>query len=221
MAFYPLLGGVGREKAIPKDPSDILICIPAVSHETQLTAVFCGQDQAQSGHPSCVPSSYSSFNYLLLEEHTETKEATNMFMHSMKGKDFFCSCFQSSYHSFIFPLQAHCLCVQIICTSQSLCLYWWQCPGSNPDVAGKQAEARWLFPKCWNTLQQCLEGGWELLICQIYTLFISALSHCCQKLHFTSNVCPMPTTKSPHLTMSIFSSVTFPAPYFTSYEHFR
>lgn len=48
MALYFLSGGVGREKTIPKGPSDILICIPAVSHETQGTAVLCGQDQAQS-----------------------------------------------------------------------------------------------------------------------------------------------------------------------------
>lgn len=185
------------------------------------STLWPGSSPECAGQPSCVSSSYSSFNYFLLEEHTETNEATNMFMYSMKGRDFFCSCLQCSYHSFIFPLQAHCLCVQIICTNQSLHLYWWLCPSSNPDVAGKQAEARWLFPKCWNTLQQCLEGGWKLLLLQISTLSINALSHYCQKLYFTPNVCPLPRAKSPHLTVIIFSSVTFPAPYFTSYEHFR
>lgn len=98
-----------------------------------------------------------------------------LFNSTNRRAGFFCF-FQCSSHSFIFPLQAHCLCVQVICTSRPLNLYWWQCPVSDPDVAGKQTEDRWLFPECWDTFQQCLEGSRELLLGQIYTFSLRICS---------------------------------------------
>lgn len=69
------------------------------------------------------------------------------------------SCWHLTCCLFLAHLQAHCLCVQVICTSQTLHLHWWQCPVSNFDLAGKQAEVRRLLWKCWFTFQQCFEGN--------------------------------------------------------------
>lgn len=83
---------------------------------------------------------------------------------------------------FLVHLQAHCLCVQVICTSQTLHLHWRQCPVSIFDLAGKQAEVRWLLWKCWFTFQQCFEGNWDkfsrkLLVLALGLIWIISARH--------------------------------------------
>lgn len=71
------------------------------------------------------------------------------------------SCSHHTCFVFLDHLQAHCLCVQVTGASQALHLHWWQRPVPNFDLAGQQAEVRWLLWKCWITFQQCFEGNWD------------------------------------------------------------
>lgn len=54
-----------------------------------------------------------------------------------------------------------------------------------------------------------------------FTLLSLRTSYPITVKNYTPNVCPLPRANSPHLTMTIFSSVSFPTLYFTSYEHLR